>query len=124
DHPSCEVCPGEEYTVQVINALMSSPHWSQMAIVLAWDDWGGFYDHVPPPVEKCSNGNFYSPGFRLPAILISAYAKQGVVVHDVTEQASVPKLASDLWGARTLHSIHPYARDEKAGSMMGAFDFH
>jgi phospholipase C len=123
EHPPADVCPGENYTVEVVNRLMASPHWKEMAIVITWDDWGGFYDHVPPPVETCEGGGeAFGPGFRLPVLVLSPYARQAVV-HDVTEQASVPKLVTELLGTPSLHSIDRRARDEKAGSMMGAFDF-
>ena len=99
EHPPAAVCPGESYTVQVVNALMQSPHWKEMAIVITWDDWGGFYDHVPPPVHRCDGTpDVFNPGFRLPAMILSPYAKQGVVLHTVTEQASVPKLVTELLG--------------------------
>jgi phospholipase C len=124
EHPTAHPCVGENHTVDIVNRLMQSPHWNEMAIVITWDDWGGFYDHVPPPVERCANGQFYGPGFRVPAIILSPYAKQGVVLHDVTEQASIPKLMEELWGLKSLKSLHRNARDEKVGSMMNAFDFN
>lgn len=124
EHPPSDVCPGENYTVEVVNRLMASPHWKEMAIVITWDDWGGFYDHVPPPVERCDGEpDFFIPGFRVPALILSPYAKNGVVVHDVTEQASVPKLVTELLGLPSLHSRDRRARDERAGSMLSAFDF-
>ena len=56
---------------------MKLPQWNEMAIIVTWDDWGGFYDHVAPPVQKCANGTIFQTGFRLPAIMISPYAKKG-----------------------------------------------
>jgi phospholipase C len=102
---------------------MRGPRWKQTAIVITWDDYGGFYDSVPPPVERCANGEVFQPGFRLPALVISPYAKQGVVVHTATEQASVPRLVEELFALPFMSRRDPHARDGRAGSMLGALDF-
>jgi phospholipase C len=123
EHPPQAVCPGENQTVQIINAAMKLPQWKEMAILVTWDDWGGFYDHVAPTVKKCANGKIFNTGFRLPMILISPYAKKGFVDTTHTEQASVPKLVEDLWGMTYMSTRDPRVRDGAAGSMMDAFDF-
>ena len=123
EHPPAYPCAGENLSVEIINAAMKLPEWKEMAIILTWDDWGGFYDHVAPTVHECANGNVYNQGFRLPAIIISPYAKQGFVLKTPTEQASVPKLIEDLWGIPYMSERDPHARDGSAGSLMGAFDF-
>jgi phospholipase C len=122
EHPPNSPCSGENFTVGIINAIMQGPHWDETAIVLTWDDFGGFYDHVVPPVEMCPNGTFFNPGFRLPALVISPYAKQEVI-HTVTEQASVPRLVEDLFGMPRMADRDPHARDARVGSMLDAFDF-
>ena len=82
--PTVSVCEGENWTVQYINAIMQGPNWPTTAIVLAWDDFGGFYDHVPPPeVDR------YGLGPRVPMIVISPYVKEGIVSHTVYESASM-----------------------------------
>lgn len=121
-------CAGENLSVELINAIMQGKNWKETAIVLTYDDWGGFYDHVKPTVEdhpkqKDQRNRFYSTGFRLPAMIISPYAKKGMVNHTPTEQASIPKLIEELWGMKTLADYDDDARDKKAGSMMSAFDF-
>jgi phospholipase C len=93
-----------------------------MAIVVTWDNWGGFYDHVAPPVHKCANGQIFGEGFRLPAIIISPYAKKGFVLEAPTEQASVPRLVEELWGMPFMSATDPDARDGTAGSLLPAFD--
>jgi phospholipase C len=123
EHPAAAPCAGENFTVQIVNAAMKLPQWNEMAIVVTWDDWGGFYDHVAPPVHKCANGQIFQNGFRLPAILISPYAKKGFVLSTPAEQASVPRLIEDLWGMKYMSTRDPHARDGTAGSLMGAFDF-
>jgi len=72
DHPGDSECMGENWTVQQINAIMQSPLWSSTVIVLTWDDYGGFYDHVAPPRE-----NLHMLGPRVPALVISPYTKRG-----------------------------------------------
>jgi phospholipase C len=122
EHPPNGPCEGENFTVNIINKIMSGPHWNETAIILTWDDFGGWYDHVKPTVETLTNGAFYNTGFRIPALVISPYAKTGVVTTP-TEHASVPKLVEELWGMPMMSATDPNARDGRGGSMMGAFDF-
>ncbi|HTJ42588.1 MAG TPA: alkaline phosphatase family protein [Kofleriaceae bacterium] len=122
EHPPAGPCTGENFTVDIVNAIMKGPHWNETAIVITWDDFGGFYDHVKPTIEKLADGSFYNTGFRLPALVISPYARQGVI-KTVTEQASVPRLVEELWGLPMMSDTDPNARDGRAGSMLGAFDF-
>lgn len=123
EHPPQSPCPGENYSVDVINAAMKLPQWSEMAIVVTWDDWGGFYDHVAPPVKKCANGEVFQSGFRVPLIVISPYAKKGFVLKTPANQASVPRLVEELWGIPFMTARDPHALDGTAGSLMDAFDF-
>lgn len=80
EHPAAYPCDGENFTVDIINAAMKLPQWKEMAIVITWDDWGGWYDHVAPPVRTCKNGQTFQAGFRIPAIIVSPYAKKGFVL--------------------------------------------
>jgi phospholipase C len=123
EHPAAYPCAGENFSVDIINAAMKLPQWNEMAIVITWDDWGGFYDSVAPPVKKCANGQIFQEGFRVPAIIVSPYAKKGFVLKTPAEQASVPRLVEELWGVPFMTTRDPHARDGTAGSLMGAFDF-
>ena len=123
EHPPNYPCDGENLTVQLVNAAMALPQWKEMAILVTWDDWGGFYDHVAPTVHECKNGKIFRSGFRLPAIVISPYAKKGYVLKTKTEQASVPRLVEELWGMDFMTTRDPLARDGLAGSLLDAFDF-
>jgi phospholipase C len=76
EHPPARISDGQAYTTSLINAAMSGPDWSSTAIFLAWNDWGGFYDHVAPPSVD-QNGY----GLRVPGLVISPYAKRGYVDH-------------------------------------------
>ncbi|HXW76555.1 MAG TPA: alkaline phosphatase family protein, partial [Candidatus Eremiobacteraceae bacterium] len=78
EHPPGLVSAGQTYVTGLVDAIMRGPDWNSTAIFLAWDDWGGFYDHVPPPTID-QNGY----GLRVPGIVISPYAKRGYVDHQV-----------------------------------------
>jgi phospholipase C len=90
EHPPSSVTVGQTYVTGVINAIMQSPDWSSTAIFLAWDDWGGFYDHVVPPVVD-QNGY----GFRVPGLVISPYAKKGYIDHQTLSFDAYVKFIED-----------------------------
>jgi phospholipase C len=90
EHPSARISVGESYVTSLVNAVMRSPDWSSTAIFLAWDDWGGFYDHVVPP--KVDENGY---GFRVPAIVISPYAKQGHIDHQILSFDAYAKFIED-----------------------------
>ncbi|GAC1367642.1 MAG: hypothetical protein NVSMB47_18640 [Polyangiales bacterium] len=126
EHPNIGgICAGENWTVGYINQIMESDYWKDTAILFTMDDFGGWYDHVPPPRQYgCDAANPYGLGFRLPLIVISPYAKAHTVYKDVAEQASVPRFIEKVFGAtKTLHSLDPAAQDEGANDLMGMFDF-
>ncbi len=97
EHPLASVHQGQAFVTSVVNAAMKSPDWNSTAIFLAWDDWGGFYDHVVPPTVD-SNGY----GLRVPAIVISPYAKRGYIDHQTLSSDAYLKFIEDdfLGGAR------------------------
>jgi phospholipase C len=84
------VTAGQTWVTRLINAIMSGPNWKSTAIFLNWDDWGGFYDHVKPPVV---DGEGY--GIRVPALLISPFARQGYVDHQVLSSDAYLKFIED-----------------------------
>ncbi|MDP9300898.1 MAG: hypothetical protein M3P43_08415 [Actinomycetota bacterium] len=113
DHPPHSICQGENWLVDTLNALMSSKYWSSTAVVVTWDDFGGFFDHVPPP-----HLDLYGLGPRVPAIVISPFAKRGVVDHDQMDFASVMKFIETIFDLPSLTD-----RDAQANDMMSAFNF-
>jgi phospholipase C len=113
------MCVGENWTVQQINAVMQSPAWASTVIVLTWDDYGGYYDHVAPPAVD-SLGD----GFRVPLLVISPYAyatddaSNRHVGHTRLDFASVLKLAEQLFNLPSLNR-----RDATAGNLLTELDF-
>ena len=97
EHPPSRVSDGQKYVTGLINAIMKSPDWSSTAIFLAWDDWGGFYDHVAPPVID-QNGY----GLRVPGLVISPYARRDFIDHQTLSFDAYAKFIEDdfLGGAR------------------------
>jgi phospholipase C len=90
EHPPSLVSDGQTYVTKLINAIMSGPDWSSTAIFLAWDDWGGFYDHVAPP-HVDENGY----GLRVPGLVISPYAKRGYIDHQTLSFDAYLKFIED-----------------------------
>jgi phospholipase C len=114
DHVSCGGGYGPSWVAALVNAVGESKFWKNTAIFVQWDDWGGMYDHVPPPYK-----DYDSLGFRVPLIVISPYAKNGYVSHVQYETASILRFAEDLWSLG-----HLAAADRRAASPAAdCFDF-
>jgi phospholipase C len=90
EHPPSLVSAGQTYVTHLINAVMQGPDWKDCAIFLAWDDWGGFYDHLVP-VTVDENGY----GLRVPTIVISPYAKRGFIDHQTLSFDAFVKFIED-----------------------------
>ena len=113
EHPEWSFCHGENWTTRIVNAIMQSPFWKDTAIFITWDDYGGFYDHVPPP--QVDDFGF---GFRVPLLTISPYAKPGYIDSQLGEFSSVLRFIEDNWGLNQL--TH---RDRDAFNLSYLFDF-
>ena len=129
EHPPSPVSYGQSYVTSLINAVMNSPDWDSTAIFLAWDDWGGFYDHVnPPTVDQTGYG------LRVPAIVISPYAKNGYIDHQTLSFDAYDKFIEDdfLNGQRLDPTTdgrpdpRPTVRENVAilGDLTNDFDFN
>lgn len=126
EHPNVGgVCQGENWTVGHVNTLMQSPLWKDTVIFFTMDDFGGWYDHVPPPRQYgCDATSPYGLGFRLPLIVMSPYVKQGVY-KNVGEQASIVKFILEAFKApKFLADIDPAAQDKQANDLMDMFDWN
>src|SRR5690242_4563089 len=98
EHPPASVTAGQDYVTGLVNTIMRGPDWRSTAIFLAWDDWGGFYDHVTPPAVD-ENGY----GLRVPGIVISPYARRGLIDHQTLSfDAYVKFIEDDFLGGLRL----------------------
>jgi phospholipase C len=129
EHPPALISVGQTYVTGLINAIMQGPDWDSTAIFLAWDDWGGFYDHVVPPVVD-ENGY----GLRVPSLVISPYAKQGYIDHQTLSFDAYLKFIEDdfLDGQRIdprtdgRPDPRPDVREDASilGNLLADFDFN
>jgi phospholipase C len=98
EHPPALVSDGQFWVTSLVNAVMRGPQWKSTAIFVAWDDWGGFYDHVVPPIV---DGNGY--GLRVPGLVVSPYAKRGYVDHQTLSfDAYLKFIEDDFLGGQRL----------------------
>jgi phospholipase C len=128
EHPPFLVSAGQAYVTGLVNAVMSGPDWSSTAIFVTWDDWGGFFDHVIPPVVD-KNGY----GIRVPGLLISPYAKKGFIDHQILSFDAYLKFIEDRFlGGQRLNPATDGRFDPRTtvresvpilGDMRADFDF-
>ncbi len=129
EHPPAKISDGQAYVTSLINAVMQGPDWNSTVIFLAWDDWGGFYDHVVPPTVD-QNGY----GLRVPGLVISAYAKKGFIDHQTLSFDAYLKFIEDLYlGGSRLDpatdgrpDTRPTVRENVniLGNLLADFDFN
>ncbi|MBY0280087.1 alkaline phosphatase family protein [Candidatus Binatia bacterium] len=127
EHPPSNVQKGQEFTSRIVGALMSSPQWSRSALFITYDEHGGYWDHVPPPLACApdaigpiggSTWGFDRYGVRVPFVVVSPYAKRHYVSHTVTDQTSVLRFI------QTRHDLPALtARDANADPLLEMFDF-
>lgn len=118
-HPPASLCVAENWMARVLNAITHGPQWGSTTVFLTWDDWGGFYDHVEPPIlEAWSDGTSFRLGHRAPCIVASPYAKAGFVSHQLYSHASLLRFIE------TIFELEPLTeRDAQAGEVLDCFDF-
>jgi phospholipase C len=121
EHPPLSACAGENETVTALNAVMNGPAWNSTAVFIVWDEWGGFYDHVPPPqIDRISYG------IRTPLLVISPWTRRGAlagggfVSHKLSSHTSVLKFVSDNWA---LPYLTPHIADPALSNLMDYFNF-
>ncbi|UOE47499.1 alkaline phosphatase family protein [Mucilaginibacter sp. SMC90] len=114
EHPGAStVKGGESHAVELINAVLNGPNSKNTVIILTYDENGGFWDHIAPPIiDK------WGPGTRIPALIISPFAKKGYVDHTNYETVSILAFIEKRWGLKPLNS-----RDQHADPLSHAFNF-
>jgi phospholipase C len=113
EHPPASTCVGENWTVDLLNQLGASPLWSSTVVFITWDDFGGFYDHVPPQqIDE------FGLGARVPFLIVSPYALQGHVDSTQGEFSSVLRFIEDVHGLPHLTN-----RDTNTTNLFQDFDF-
>ncbi len=113
DHPEAGSKTGPSWVASVVNAIGTGPDWNTSAIVVVWDDWGGWYDNAAPPQL-----DYRGLGIRVPCLIVSPYAKKGYVEHQQYEFGSILKTIEQIFGLETTGTT-----DRRAASMLDAFDF-
>jgi len=104
DHTILNDGSGPSWVASVVNAIGTSPYWANTAIILTWDDWGGWYDHVPPKVvnDGVSWGSGFIYGFRVPLVVISPYAKAAYISHTTHDFGSILKFIETTFNLPSL----------------------
>ena len=113
DHPQLNDGHGPSWIAYVVNAVGKSQYYKNTAVFVTWDDWGGWYDHVPP-----QEYGVLGLGYRVPLLVVSAWSKHGYVSTAPHEFASILKFLEELYGLPSL-----YQRDEYADDLSDCFDF-
>ena len=122
DHPHADIHRGQAFLSVIANAIANSPLWSKTALVITYDEWGGFFDHVPPPRlpddSPTTDFDHGQAGFRVPSFVFSPFARRGGIDHSVYDHTSILKFVEWRWG---LQPLAP--RDAAARNLACALDF-
>ena len=114
EHPAyATLANGQQHVADLVSVVQNSPYWNDTAVIITYDEHGGRWDHVSPPVV-----DKWGPGSRVPAIIISPFAKKGFVDHTQYETTSILKLIEKRWRLPALND-----HDAKSGDLLSAFDF-
>jgi uncharacterized repeat protein (TIGR01451 family) len=120
DHADNSPDNGPSWVSAIVNAIGQDPHyWGNTAIIVAWDDWGGWYDHVPPPNIRDS----YEYGFRVPLIVISAFAKPAYISHVTHDFGSILKFVETAFSLGEIDPAVGYA-DSRSDDLSDCFNFN
>jgi phospholipase C len=119
DHAKGNDGSGPSWVASVVNAIGNSQYWKDTAIIIAWDDWGGWYDHVPPPAIH----NSYEYGLRVPLIVVSPYAKAAFISHATHDFGSILKFIETNFGLPEIDPAVGYA-DSRSDDLSDCFDMN
>ena len=117
-HPPSDIRAAEWFLSQVYTAVTTSPAWPRTLLIITFDEWGGFFEHVPPAHAPDVNPLYTLRGFRVPTMLVSPFARRGHVDHTVFDHASIVKLIRWRFGLPALA-----VRDATAANLVLALDF-
>jgi phospholipase C len=108
DHPHADVRNGEAFMARIYRAVTTSPNWSRTVLIFTYDEWGGFYDHVPPPVapvppaEAAAGNQDGLRGFRVPSLLVSPFARRNHVATQLYDHTSILRMIERRWSLPSL----------------------
>jgi phospholipase C len=121
DHALANTGEGPSWVASIVNAIGKSQYWANSAIIITWDDWGGWYDHVVPPVSAT---NSYEIGFRVPLIVVSPYAKAAYISHVQHDFGSILKFIETNFNLPTIDPSDASAyADTSADDLSDCFNF-
>ncbi|HEV7526569.1 MAG TPA: alkaline phosphatase family protein [Acidimicrobiia bacterium] len=118
DHPHADIRVGQHFLSSLYKAVTTGPAWSRTMFIITYDEWGGFFDHVPPPVAPDADPKARLRGFRVPCIVVSPRARRGHVAHNVYDHTSILKLIEWRFGLAPLTK-----RDAAARNLAEVLDF-
>jgi phospholipase C len=124
DHPHADIRNGEAFLDQIYNAVVTSPEWKSTVLVVNFDEWGGFFDHVPPPTAPIPPASAAAGdvdgrlGFRVPNLVVSPWAPRGVVSHEQFDHTSVLRMIESAFDLQPLT-----VRDATANDLADVLDF-
>jgi phospholipase C len=122
DHAGNDPSTGPSWVASIVNAIGQSQFWADTAIIVTWDDWGGWFDHVPPPIHAT---NSYEYGFRVPLIVISPYAKPQYISHQQNDFGSILKFIEEVFSLPPIGAAAgvEYADSYALGDLSDCFNF-
>jgi phospholipase C len=124
DHPHADIRNGEHFMESIYRAVTTSPNWPNTVLVFNYDEWGGFYDHVPPPTapipaaDRAAGNQDGRLGFRVPSVVVSPWARRGYIGRRVYDHTSVLRMIESRWSLPPLT-----VRDRTANNLAEVLDF-
>ena len=118
DHPHADIRAGEVFMNQIYDAVRNGPNWKNTVLVITYDEWGGFFDHVPPEKAPDVSPRTRLRGFRVPTVVISPFARRGHLSHQTFDHTSILKMIEWRWGLKPLTP-----RDQHAHNLATVLDF-
>jgi phospholipase C len=118
DHPHADIRAGESFLAQTYRAITTSPAWRRTVLIITFDEWGGFFDHVPPPAAPDVDPAYALRGFRVPCLVISPLARRRRVAHGVYDHTSILRMIEWRWNLAPLS-----VRDAHANNIAAVLDF-